>query len=194
MLCANCYETIQFTHLQADSGVLTCAQYKGAVRSLITTMKFKNAQGVCKFLADLAYYTIHFPSVDSICAVPLHPRRKNQRGFDQAEQIAKQLGLQLKVPYIPLLVRTIYHTPQSGVKNKSERSTRLAGAYGINTKQFLKLERVASKNKKTLSILLVDDVYTTGATTGECKKALTEYFKKKNIKECIIHALCIAHD
>ncbi len=159
-------------------------------------MKFKHIKAVCALLADIAFYTTSFPTIDVVCAVPLHPRRKNNRGFDQAECIAKKLADHLQVTYLPLLKRVHYHTPQSSIASKEKRATRLAGAYAINQKDFLVMmhhlyQANPTKKSQKISVLLIDDVYTTGATMGECKKTLFSATEQFGI-ELVIHEFCIA--
>lgn len=160
-------------------------------------MKFKHIKAVCALLADIAFYTTRFPAIDSICAVPLHPRRTNDRGFDQAENIARRLAHHLQVPYLPLLKRVQYHTPQSSIASKEERANRLSGAYSIN--EYV-VSHVVDQMKKTnpsthrlaLRVMIVDDVYTTGATLRECQKTLQSAAAECGI-DVTIHTFCIAH-
>jgi len=200
LLCASCYEQCGFREIKNDqtggSFVITCADYEGPIRSLITAMKFKHIKAVCTLLADISFYTATFPEIDLISAVPLHPRRKNNRGFDQAENIAKGLAQHLQVPYLPLLKRIQYHTPQSSIASKVERANRLNGAYAVNANVFSHLADHLKKNthldKPKISILIVDDVYTTGATLRECQKTLQSAAAEYGI-DVTIHTFCIAH-
>lgn len=102
--------------------------------------------------------------VDGIMAVPLHPKRQKQRGFNQAQDIARELA---KIKGIEIienqLVKKINVLPQTSLSSSGRRSN-VKGAYAI-----LEPERIKGK-----VILLVDDVYTTGATLKECSSVLLQ--------------------
>ncbi len=103
-------------------------------------------------------------SADLVAPVPLHPRRLARRGFNQALILASGL----KRPGGPRLVRDLLlrrrHTrPQVGL-DPAQRRANVAGAFGVNPKRAAVVE--------SARVLLVDDVYTTGATAGECARVL----------------------
>ncbi len=102
--------------------------------------------------------------VDAIVPVPLHPKRKKERGFNQAQIIAKELarikGIELRDK---LLVKTKNVRPQTSLRIE-ERAENVSGAFGV-----AKGERIKEK-----VLLLVDDVYTTGSTIRECSSVLRE--------------------
>ncbi len=97
----------------------------------------------------------------TIIPVPLHPRRERERGFNQSEIIAKifaeKLGLEINIG----LRRGVY-TAQQAKLSKEERQQNLKDAFSF------------VKEQKTIpeKVLLVDDVFTTGATMRECAKVL----------------------
>jgi ComF family protein len=99
---------------------------------------------------------------DLIVPVPLHPYRLRWRGFNQSLILARALGCARHIKVDPfLLERTRPTVPQTAL-NASERRTNVRGAFAV-----VAPERLAEKH-----ILLVDDVYTSGATVEECAKAL----------------------
>jgi ComF family protein len=92
--------------------------------------------------------------------VPAHPRRRRRHGFNQAEVIARGLARREAAPVRDLLVRTADHGPQVGL----ERRARLVNARGsVRSRSF------SCPPERTV---LVDDVYTTGATLDACARAL----------------------
>ena len=191
LLCAKCFSQITYTPLPhtVDSGtscipIFTVAQYDGPIRSLITSMKFLGVKAVCNYLADLAIYTTSIPPFDIICPIPLHPKRKNERGFDQVELIASKLAKHLQKPCVPLLVRTKYLTAQSSVSNKQQRFARMHDIYKINEKYSQKVRHIYP-----IKILLVDDVFTTGATIISAAQTLNAHNP-----HLVISGLCIARD
>jgi ComF family protein len=114
--------------------------------------------------------------VDAIIPVPLHPKRKKKRGFNQAQVIAKELarikGIELKDQML-LKIKNV--PPQTSLRVE-ERAKNVSGAFGV-------AEGGKIKGKV---VLLVDDVYTTGSTIRECSSVL----RKAGVKE--VKALTVA--
>lgn len=104
-----------------------------------------------------------FNNIDIVIPVPLHKKRLITRRFNQSALLSYMLARDLCLEHKPeLLIRTKDTPPQQGNSNK--RSINVKGAFKINPKD---LSFVKGKN-----ILLIDDVYTTGATAENCSKAL----------------------
>jgi ComF family protein len=96
--------------------------------------------------------------------VPLHPRRRRERGFNQAEIVALEVGSRVGLPVSPLaLVRRKDTPPQTGL-SAAERRKSVDGAFAVRRRCH-----VAGK-----VVVLVDDVLTTGATALACARALRE--------------------
>jgi ComF family protein len=105
-----------------------------------------------------------FNDCDVIVPVPLHPERLRWRGYNQALLLARRVGKRLKRPVDGFsLTRTRNTQPQVELR-ESERRRNVTGAFAV-------VEGSRLQGKK---ILLVDDVYTSGATAGECARVLTE--------------------
>jgi predicted amidophosphoribosyltransferase len=101
-----------------------------------------------------------------LCAVPLHKSKLKQRGFNQSAEIAKHLSKSLNIPFSAnALIKTKKTLPQTTL-NKEKRLKNVTGAFVINPQ---KKDQIAGKK-----ILLVDDVFTTGATMEECAKLLKQ--------------------
>ena len=100
---------------------------------------------------------------DIIIPVPIHTKRRMERGYNQSALIAKEISKEIqKIDYLEdVLIKKINNKPQS-TKNKSERKNNVIGAYYMKNKEKI-------NNKK---ILLLDDIYTTGNTVNECCKIL----------------------
>jgi len=186
-LCPECFGLIKFYPLSLDIKIenpeldelVACAQYAEPIRSLIKKMKYGSVGGIGKVLGKMLWQTTYFPPVNLITAIPLHPDRKNKRGFNQAEIIAKELARLSDTPYGETLTRTINNKNQASIKDKEERLRNLENIFQIAPKY--KTKTLPSK------ILIIDDVTTTGATLNECAKVL----KKHGVKEVI--GLVIAH-
>lgn len=101
---------------------------------------------------------------EMILPVPLHRFRLIRRGFNQSLLLARMLGKRLGIPvHAQALVRTRYELPQT-LRSKKERVEKKRGAFECS-KSFL------FQQKK---VLLIDDVFTTGATVRECAHVLVE--------------------
>ena len=99
---------------------------------------------------------------DFVVPVPLHPQRRRERGYNQAELIAKPLATLLRLPYRPnLLVRT-KPRPDKHLLTLAERWESVRGAFATRPGSQVDNSRV----------LLVDDVLTSGATLDACAKVL----------------------
>jgi len=94
--------------------------------------------------------------------VPLHKKKLKQRGFNQAEEIGKELSKNLKIPIFNNALTKIKQTPAQVELKKEQREKNIKGVFNCQ-----KLESI--KNKK---ILLVDDILTTCSTMEECARAL----------------------
>ncbi len=123
-------------------------------------------------LAQLLIKTIfenNLPLPDLIIPIPLHHRRLRWRGFNQAELLANYIGQNLvpnfSIPVLTnLIIRKKYTPPQMKIKNYQQRKKNLANAFA-----FTSHNQTVVKNK---TILLVDDICTTGSTLFECGKIL----------------------
>ncbi|MEA4854005.1 MAG: ComF family protein [Christensenella sp.] len=166
LCCAQC-ESEENALLNRDGfcggGVLYAYRYSGAVRGLLRRFKYGDmpryavliAQKMADFLQD---YEVH---ADLVTFVPIHPERKQMRGYDQAELIAGNLAMLLGLPFVPLLVREKNTKPQYRF-NSAERAENIRGAFAL-------VENAEIKGK---NVLLIDDIYTTGATMAEALKPL----------------------
>jgi len=100
-----------------------------------------------------------------IIPIPLHRRKLKERGFNQSEELAKDISHFLNIPiWNKLLIRSKYTESQTKL-NKLEREKNVQDSFKIN---YLS-KNIKLKNKK---ILLIDDIFTTGATMEECAKVL----------------------
>lgn len=115
---------------------------------------------IVKYLGDY----INSLDVDVIIPVPIHKERYKTRGYNQADVIAKYVGKKLNIPVISnALIRKVNTVAQKKLDNK-QRNKNLANAFEVNLKDS-ELENI---NK----VLIIDDIYTTGATIDSCAKSL----------------------
>jgi competence protein ComFC len=142
--------------------------YRGAVPELIHTLKFKTRPEVAPILGRLMFLylkrELHSERFDLIIPVPLHSARERERGFNQAELIAEEIaGLADIALTTDILVRIKSTKQQTGLPAALRRQN-VAGAFSLRAP-----EPILDK-----SILLIDDVYTTGNTVNEASRVLKE--------------------
>lgn len=116
--------------------------------------------------------------VTALVPVPVSEKRKRNRGFNQAELLARGLADKLGIPSIKLLKRIKNTKPQSGL-SKRERKHNLTGAFAWNRREAGKWEVLPK------TVALIDDIYTTGATLTAC----TEVLKENGI--AVVYGLCV---
>lgn len=115
---------------------------------------------------------------DLILPVPLHPRRLRWRGFNQSVLLARQVGRAYGIPVDPLLLRRIKETPPQTQLSEEERRRNVRGAFAL----------APGRSIENKNILLIDDVYTSGATVNECSRTL----KKNGAKDVYVLTLARA--
>lgn len=150
----------------------SCAvdHYEGRLRDIIHALKYERRRSIAKPLGGLMREcgAELLRDVDAVVPVPLHPRRQRDRGFNQADDLARQIGL----PVAPLLRRVKFTTSQIELPAEARHQ---------NVRDAFSLEGRPAKAGHYIPsvVVLVDDVSTTGATLEACARAL----KKAGVKE-----------
>lgn len=159
--CANCaHRTLHFE-------AAVCAyRSRGVVRQIVHQFKYNGQQHLRHPIGDWLADTLDDPRLsgrrfDMIVPVPLHPARKRERGFNQAELLANILGGHAELPSHDLLQRIRYTTTQTAF-DRAERMENLHGAFRLRK----------NTDVRGLRVLLVDDILTTGSTLSECARVL----------------------
>ncbi|MCX6720940.1 MAG: ComF family protein [Candidatus Staskawiczbacteria bacterium] len=99
--------------------------------------------------------------------VPLDSKKIKDRGYNQSEELAKELSVVLNVPVVLNVLVKIKQTDSQKGLSKTEREKNLQGAFAIKSCSTSDVEQLSGKK-----VFLVDDVYTTGSTMTECAKTL----------------------
>jgi ComF family protein len=140
--------------------------YRGVLREVIHAMKYRRVYGLVRPLAELLH--AQFPShwgcrvPEALIPIPLHRRKLRQREFDQALALAAYVSKKVGIPlWADILVRHRYTVSQVGL-SAAQRRRNVRGAFRLRNPQ-------ACEGK---ALLLIDDVYTTGATMQECARLL----------------------
>ena len=140
----------------------------GRIQRLIHHWKYKKQDQIGRFLGDL-YGPIlaqdsGLPKIDCIIPVPLHPKKKRQRGYNQLTLLGKSLAKHLETLYLENLLKKTANRKTQTHKNRLWRWKNAQNLYTIDKPQLL-------EHKK---ILLIDDVVTTGATLEACAKIILQ--------------------
>ena len=148
-------------------GVAAC-RAEGIVRECIHRFKYNREMyygpHLARWLVTAAQRWIAWRDVDAIVPVPLYPRKKREREFNQAEYVARSLSLAVGVRLECHALRRVKETVTQTRLDAKARAENLRGAFVVR-----RAERVAGKR-----LVLVDDVFTTGATMDSCAKVLRE--------------------
>ncbi|OGZ44921.1 MAG: hypothetical protein A3C84_01040 [Candidatus Ryanbacteria bacterium RIFCSPHIGHO2_02_FULL_48_12] len=168
-ICARCKQREKFVL----KGVTFATSYQDdLVRDIIGHLKYYRIKGLAHPMGELA--AGQFARVEAhilknrdetrMIALPLHKRRRRERGFNQSELLAQTISERLGISLLPgdTLVRIRSTPPQLSMKSRAARLENLRDAFAVQT-----TNEITGK-----TILLVDDVSTTGATLNEAARAL----------------------
>jgi ComF family protein len=151
---------------EAFDNARSCGSYEGAFRASILELKHQ-PHVAARLARSLLAVQQREPlnSANLIVAVPLHPEREHERGFNQALLLAKELSLLSGLPLDEHAMVRLVHTKRhrAGMDAKARRQS-VAGAFAVRHADLIKGRRV----------LLVDDVFTTGATISGGAEVLKE--------------------
>lgn len=167
-ICDGCYNELKKYEIQNkyNSRAYYMYQYKDVIREMLINYKFNEKSYLCNLWAELILKNKNacsfLENCDIIIPVPLHRKRKMERGYNQTQLVTKQLEKQLNlIVNNKVLKKTKNIKPQSE-KGYIERKEDIKGAYIVKNNKYI-------INK---TVLVFDDIYTTGSTTNECKKTL----------------------
>ncbi|WP_439128998.1 ComF family protein [Polaribacter sp.] len=150
---------------------------KSITKKLIHDLKYKGNEEIGVFFGNwLGVFLAEnnqFPDVDVIVPVPIHYKRKKERGYNQVTKFGEKLSHHLKKPFVEDILVRKNATKTQTFKSRFER-------FNNQATQFLLSDKTFFKNKH---VLIIDDVITTGATLEACA---LELFKTENIKISIL--------
>jgi len=158
-LCSSCAVA-----LPAFDLVIAPFVYGGPVAQAVRRLKYRGARSLAMRLASAmaAAGAEVLRGADAVVPVPLHPARRRERGFDQALLLARGVASEARLPCLGRALARIRPGGHQVGRGREERSAAVAGAF------------CARGDLSGLSIVLVDDVVTTGATAGAAAQALRE--------------------
>lgn len=141
-------------------------QKNSILARLIHAFKYEHQASAVRYLSPLmveAFRRLGEPHAAVLVPVPLHPKKERERGYNQAYLLARDLSTALGIPICRALKRTQYQDSQASQSGRAQRLKNLEGAFAL---------ALAPPHDRTL--ILVDDVVTTGSTLLECQKVLQE--------------------
>jgi ComF family protein len=145
--------------------VVAVGKLEGPLRSAVHRAKYGRQWTVAEALADLiadANGTGVFDGIDALVPVPLHPRRHRERGFNQADVIARRLGRRVGIPVLDVVDRITDTTTQATIHARAGRMANLRHAFAVTRPAVIRGKHV----------MVIDDVLTTGATLVSIARAL----------------------
>jgi ComF family protein len=183
LLCDDCFSQLEFsskfeTTAFLDS-VTSLVIFEKISKSLVHQLKYQSVKELAIMSARMMYMYGNFPHAEVITSIPLHRYRLAYRGFNQAEVIAREFSRLLNKPYIPLLERIVHTSNLATITNPDERQKIIEGQF--------RLLNIAKDYVISKKILIIDDVWTTGATLNEAARTL----KKEPIES--INGYTFAH-
>ncbi|GKT13060.1 MAG: hypothetical protein ISEC1_P2057 [Thiomicrorhabdus sp.] len=128
--------------------------FEEPLSKLIYDLKYHQQVAYARLLSEMVIEQFDIAGVQALVPIPTHPLRRRERGYNQADLIAKALGKLLELPVISHAIKRIKHTESQTHLSAKQRHQNLTKAFQIETECFAKLTHIA----------LVDDVITTGAT------------------------------
>lgn len=176
--CLRCAATVG-PHTDTTDGCLVCRSwsprfdaavrlgvYEGRLRDAVLRMKSAAGEGLAETMGR-AFWEVARPrlrdlAIGVVVPVPLHWRRRWSRGHNQAEEVARQLAAGLGVRCAPRALRRVRHTPQQAQPSASARRENVKGAF----------RAISPASVAGQTVLLVDDVMTTGSTAAEAAGTL----------------------
>ncbi len=141
--------------------------FEEPLRTLLHEFKYHEGLYLCSFFATLIMKALPPEALQTQCLlpVPMHPKRLQQRGFNQAAELVKQLGRRLKIPYHLSHCKKIIHTAPQADLNAKQRQRNLHNAFHAEPLPYQ-------------HVTLIDDLLTTGSTANELARVL----KKQGVR------------
>ncbi|SFH70014.1 comF family protein [Tindallia magadiensis] len=164
-LCDVCYKSFPFVRKEENPpNVQALAHYHGAAQSLVHRLKYKEALYLAKPMANLMLQHLDWKGSSLVMPVPMHQRRQRQRGYNQAERLARHIARMVE---LECETNAMIRNRETEPMYRLNRLQRIQNMWNSITVRETEVHRV--RNQK---ILLVDDVYTTGATAQACIRSL----------------------
>lgn len=137
---------------------------RSKVQKLLHALKYKGNKEVGILLGQMFGQELrasgHLPDAEIILSIPLHPKKRKQRGYNQSDLLAEGFSRSTNIPWSGTMLERVKYTATQTGKTKIERRENVQGVF------------VAKQDFYPKSVILIDDVLTTGATLEECARTL----------------------
>lgn len=185
-ICEKCYKEIKKYIYNNEEikqeNIFYLLKYKDIIRKKIIDYKFNDKSYLYNMFYEILLKSKNacefIKNYDIIIPVPIHKKKRKIRGYNQTELIARKIARQFDISINTKILLKIKNTPMQSSLGKEDRIKNVQNVYKITN-----TDKIIGKN-----VLLVDDIYTTGATIQECKKML----QLKDVKN--VGAFIIAKD
>ena len=157
--------------------LIYCSEYKDVIKKELLAYKFNDSSYLYNFFAEILGVKLLPENADIICTVPISKLRMKERGYNQSKLIGKKVSNNLGKQYADLLVKT-HETLRQSELDRSQRLVNIKNSFALNDKYDIKGK----------SVILIDDIFTTGATVNECSKIL----RKAGAKRIIVAVIAIS--
>lgn len=148
-------------------------KYENVIKECLHSFKYKRKLHLLRLLSELMHnFTKEFIEIDKIdllCAVPLSRSKLREREFNQSQLLAEEIAKKFNKKISKNNLRKVVPTPAQAKLKRDERLSNLKNVFKIKEPSLFKGK----------SILLIDDVFTTGSTMNECSRVLKETGAKK---------------
>ena len=164
VFCAACAVSVERCHERAS--VAAYGEYGGALATSIRRLKYESCPHLARPLGSLLRHLGRESSLraDLVIPVPLHPRKLVERGYNQAALLAHHVAAEVRAPVVTRALARIVDTSVQAELSREARRANVGEAFRVIRPQFVERR----------SVLLVDDVATTGSTLAACEAALRD--------------------
>lgn len=176
-ICGDCYAKLPFmehaviaTSQEGEEGccdgAVSVFHYTGMVKESLIRFKFYNKPSYyrtyARLISDRLSEIVGIKQYDMVMSVPLHRHKEFSRGYNQAYLISKALSRELGLPEASRLLRRYRYTETQSLLDRQKRRQNVKGAFDV----------LSPKKINGKSVLLIDDILTTGSTLEECSRVL----------------------
>lgn len=192
LLCDNCHNQIDYFghhnwlknknaepnseyNLAYLDDVKIATHFVGISKKIVHKFKYESIIGYAEIIAYLIYNSLSINNNDYITFVPLTEYKKNQRGFNQTEEICKCLSKITNIPMLNILQKIKSTQTQMSIKDKKLRSRNQDNVFAIRKFKDQKNLDTVKKLLESKKIIIIDDVITTGSTLNQCAKVLKDF-------------------
>jgi competence protein ComFC len=175
-ICKTCYKKIPFVdRINYELGftryydnLICLCKYSGIIKECLIKFKFYEKVACYRVLSKLMAEKIkkvsNSKNYDMIMSVPLHRKKRKLRGYNQSLLVSRSISKRTGIPEQSLYLKKVRETESQSLLTREKRY--------LNVKAAFKISR--PKEIKGRSVLIVDDIFTTGSTINECARVLKE--------------------